>query len=220
MWSFTVKSSFEIHDINHIRRAWSLTCSLVHVNLKVCTSHFFLSQYFVVAILLLECAWNVMAHAQKPDFVFPRNGRVHLNQQGASVQSTAGSRGVGISGSNAGYTMFRGSVKSTGYPLHSSVSLSFPLSCVTVCHHISTEVYLKVKLCVCVCVCCLKIYPINAINNKINPERCRLFISLFSVIYFCVRKENPWMFLFGVKILSMCGCKSLSIFIVRQLLES
>ena len=33
---------------------------------------------------------------------------------GASVQSTAGSRGVCISGSNAGYTKFRGSVKSTG----------------------------------------------------------------------------------------------------------
>ena len=37
---------------------------------------------------------------------------------GASVQSTTGSRGVRISGSNAGYTMFRGSVKGTGYPLH------------------------------------------------------------------------------------------------------
>ena len=30
---------------------------------------------------------------------------------GASVQSTAGRRGVRISGSNAGYTMFRGSVR-------------------------------------------------------------------------------------------------------------
>jgi hypothetical protein len=37
---------------------------------------------------------------------------------GESVQSTAGSRGVRISDSNAGYTMFRGSVKSTGYLLH------------------------------------------------------------------------------------------------------
>ena len=46
---------------------------------------------------------------------------------GASVQSTTGSRGVRISGSNAGYTMFRGSVKSTGYPLHSPVSPSLPL---------------------------------------------------------------------------------------------
>ena len=56
-----------------------------------------------------------------------RNGRVHLNRQGASVQSNTGSRDVHISGSNAGYTMFRGSVKSTGYPLHSPVSPSIPL---------------------------------------------------------------------------------------------
>jgi len=60
---------------------------------------------------------------------------------GASVQSTAGSRGVRIGGSNAGYTMFRGSVKSTGYPLHSPVTPSLPLPCVTVCHHISTGLY-------------------------------------------------------------------------------
>ena len=48
---------------------------------------------------------------------------------GASVQSTTGSRGVRISGSDVGYTTFRGSVKSTGYPLHSPVSpsLSPPL---------------------------------------------------------------------------------------------
>jgi len=37
--------------------------------------------------------------------------------------------------------MFRGSVKSTGYPLHSPVSSALPLPCVTVCHHISTGVY-------------------------------------------------------------------------------
>ena len=60
---------------------------------------------------------------------------------GASVQSTTGSRGVSISSSNAGYTMFRGSVKSTGYPLHSSVSPALPLPCVTVCHQTSTVVY-------------------------------------------------------------------------------
>jgi len=60
----------------------------------------------------------------------------------ASVQSTAGSRGVRISGSNAGYTTFRGSVKGTGYPLHSPVSPSLSLPCVTVYHHISTGVYL------------------------------------------------------------------------------
>ena len=67
-----------------------------------------------------------MAHAQKPDFVLRRKGRVHLNRQGASVQSTTGSRGVRIGGSNAGYNMFRGSVKSTGYPFNSPVSPSLP----------------------------------------------------------------------------------------------
>ena len=51
-----------------------------------------------------------------------------------------------ISGSNAGYTMFRGSVKGTGYPLHSPVSPSLPLPRVTVCHHISTGVYTRVTL--------------------------------------------------------------------------
>jgi hypothetical protein len=60
---------------------------------------------------------------------------------GASVQSTTGSRVVLISGTNAGYTTFRGSVKGTGYPLHSLVSPSLPLPCVTVCHHISTGLY-------------------------------------------------------------------------------
>jgi len=60
---------------------------------------------------------------------------------GASFQSTSGSRGVRINGSNAGYTMFRGSVKGTGYPLHSSVSLSLSLTCVTVYHHVSAGVY-------------------------------------------------------------------------------
>jgi len=37
--------------------------------------------------------------------------------------------------------MFRGSVKGTGYPLHSPGSPSLPLLCVTVCHHVSTGLY-------------------------------------------------------------------------------
>jgi hypothetical protein len=49
---------------------------------------------------------------------------------GASVQSTNGSRGLRISGSNVGYTMFRSSVKSTAthsirhFPLHFPSSAS------------------------------------------------------------------------------------------------
>jgi len=58
-----------------------------------------------------------------------------------SVLSTAGNRVVRISGSNSRHTMFRCSVKSTGYPLHSPVYPSLPLPCVTVCHHISDGFY-------------------------------------------------------------------------------
>jgi hypothetical protein len=68
-------------------------------------------------------------------------GGIRVTSEGASIQSTTGSRVVRTSGSNAGYTMFQGSVKGTGYPLHSSVSPSLPLPCVTVCHDISTGLY-------------------------------------------------------------------------------
>jgi hypothetical protein len=61
---------------------------------------------------------------------------------GASVQSTTGSRGVRISGSNAGYTMFRGSARVLATHSIRQFSPSLPLLCVTVCHHISTGLYL------------------------------------------------------------------------------
>jgi hypothetical protein len=35
-----------------------------------------------------------MAHVQKPDLVFRRNERVHLNRRGASVPSTTGTAEV------------------------------------------------------------------------------------------------------------------------------
>jgi len=95
---------------------------------------------------VLDCIWNVMAHTQKPDFVFRQNGRVRLNRLGrrfirllaAEVCTSAF-----MVGSNAWYTMFRGGVKGTGSLLlaTSPVSPSLPLPCVTVCHHISTGLY-------------------------------------------------------------------------------
>jgi len=174
----------------------------------------FLCQNVLWEVKWVEASWNVVAHAQKPDFIFRWNGQVHLNQQGrqrsrplaAKVCASAvvmldtprsevvwrvltthcirqfplhfPSRAspcaitfqlestsllivneqvhlyrwgrqfsrllaaeVRISGNNAGYTTFRGSVKGTGYPLHSPVSPSLPLLCVTVCRHISTGYY-------------------------------------------------------------------------------
>jgi len=77
-----------------------------------------------------------MAHAQKPDLVFQRNGRVHLNRREVSVQSPTGSRRVRISGSNgsnAGYTMFRGRVQDYWLP---NALVCFPFTSPTVRHRV------------------------------------------------------------------------------------
>jgi len=84
-------------------------------------------------------------------FRLPAKQTSPFKSAGVSVLSTTGSRGVGIGGSNAGYTMFRGSVKGTGYTLHSPVSPSLTLPCVTVCQYISTGVY-KLNVIICIAV--------------------------------------------------------------------
>jgi len=85
-----------------------------------------------------------MAHGQKPDFVFPRDGRVHLNRHELSVQSTTGRRAVHISLQGLYCScepVFCSHVTLTGYPLHCLVSPTLLLPCVTLCHHISKAVY-------------------------------------------------------------------------------
>jgi len=74
-------------------------------------------------------------------FRLSTKGTSPFKSAGESVQSTTGSRGVRNSGTNGGYTMFRGSVRGTSYPLHSLVSPSLSLPFGTVCHHISAGVY-------------------------------------------------------------------------------
>ena len=76
----------------------------------------------------------MMAQAQKPDFFLRRNGRMHLNRQGRQLSRLLAAEVC----ASAVVMLFRGSVKGTGYPLHSPVSPSLPLPCVTVYHHIST----------------------------------------------------------------------------------
>ena len=82
-----------------------------------------------------------MAHAHKSDFVFQRNGRVHLNRRGESVQSNTGCRGVRVSGQTLARPCSEVEYNSSGYPLQSPISPSLPLSSVTVCHHVSNGLY-------------------------------------------------------------------------------
>jgi hypothetical protein len=78
-----------------------------------------------------------MAHAQKPDFVFRRNGRVHLNRQGRQFSRLLAAE-VCASAVVMLDTPSSEVVKGTGYPLHSPDSSSLHLPCVTVYHRVST----------------------------------------------------------------------------------
>jgi len=102
------------------------------------------NKIFISLRMLVEHVWNVMAHAQKLDLVFQRNERVHLNWPGGQFSwllaaEVCASAVVMVVTLDTPCSEVE--CKTTGYPLHSRVSPSLPLPCVTVCHHISTELY-------------------------------------------------------------------------------
>jgi hypothetical protein len=79
-----------------------------------------------------------MAHAQKPYFVFRRNGRVHLNRQGRQFSRLPAAEvcasAVVILDTPCSEVVWR--------VLATHSIRQFPLlPCVTVCHHVSTELY-------------------------------------------------------------------------------
>jgi len=65
-----------------------------------------------------------MAHAQKPDFVYRRNGRVHLNRRGRQFSRLLAAEVCVSAVCNAEYTTFRWSVRVLAthsirqFPLH------------------------------------------------------------------------------------------------------
>jgi len=88
--------------------------------------------------------WNMMAHTQKSDLVFQQKGRVHLNWQGGQFSWLLAAEvcaSVVVTVVMLGTPCSEVERKTTGYPLHSHVSSSLPLPCVTMCHQVSTELY-------------------------------------------------------------------------------
>jgi hypothetical protein len=103
-------------------------------------------EYHVTCAILwnvVDCFWNVMAHAQKPDFVFRRNRRVHLNRPGEGGQFSRLLAGELCTSACRVCTVLLVQACVDAYWLPTPFSC-FPLllhPCVTVCHHISTGVY-------------------------------------------------------------------------------
>ena len=93
-----------------------------------------------VACPAVDCVWKVMAHAQKPDFVFRRNGRVHLNRRGRQFSRLLAAEvwpsAVVMLDTQCSELVWRALATHSirQFPLH------FP-SRASVCHHISTGLY-------------------------------------------------------------------------------
>jgi hypothetical protein len=84
----------------------------------------------------------------KHDFVFQRKGPVHSKQRGCQVsQAVAGElcTSLFIHGSNTGQAVIFCLFSLAGYPLHSTVSPTLPLTCITVCHQVSILLYIGVN---------------------------------------------------------------------------
>ena len=104
------------------------------------------SSYISHMIAVGRCHLKCDGTRAETRFRLSAKGASPFKSEGASVQSTTGNRGVRISGSNGGYTMFRGTVKGTGYPLYSTVSPSLPIPCATVCHHNLTGICISRRI--------------------------------------------------------------------------
>jgi hypothetical protein len=95
---------------------------------------------------MVEASWNVMTHAQKPDFFFRRNGRVHLNRRGCQFSRLLAAEvcasAVVMLDTPCSEVVRR--VLATHsirqFPLH------FPSRAWTMCHHISTGLSSKTAI--------------------------------------------------------------------------
>jgi len=78
-----------------------------------------------------------MAHAQKPDLVFQRNGRVHLNRRGCQF-----SRLLAVEECGSADISCIDRVPTYSGRLLATYSIRiFPLPCVTVCHQVLNALY-------------------------------------------------------------------------------
>ena len=96
--------------------------------------------FIFIASWLVEQKRNVMAHAQKPDLVFQRNGRVRLYRRGCQFSRLLTAEVC----ASAVVMLDRPcpiQCPTAGYPLHSPFSPSLLHPCVSVCHHIPFLLY-------------------------------------------------------------------------------
>jgi hypothetical protein len=75
---------------------------------------------------LLEASWNVMAHAQKPDFFFRRKGRVRLNWRGRRFSRLLAAELCASAVVMLDTPCSEAECKTAGYPLFRHFPLHYP----------------------------------------------------------------------------------------------
>ena len=141
-----------LRNIPEERRSQPDSCSLVKIDSPLLSSSLYFTEcthkvYFQIrfSIAHIRLCLKCDGTCAETRFRLSAKRTSPFKSASESVPSTTGSQGVRISGSNAGYNILRGGVKGTGYALYSPVSSSLPVPCVTVCHHISTGLYLPLS---------------------------------------------------------------------------
>jgi len=96
--------------------------------------------YVLESVWKLFVVWNVMAHAQKPDFAFRRNGRVHLNCRRRQFSQL-----LAADVCTSALVMLdtpRSKVVWRVLATHSIRQFPPHFPCVTVCHQVSKPLYI------------------------------------------------------------------------------
>jgi hypothetical protein len=146
-------------------------------------------------LAVVDCVWKVMVHAQKQDFVFRRNGRVHLNRRGRQFSRLLAAE---VCASAVVMLHTPGSeVVWRVLTTHSirQFALHFPPPpCVTVCHPLSTGPYMiffllptheiPAFISFCPSSSCLIYFPFVQINY--SESRYIFLISFFLQYYFFI----------------------------------
>jgi hypothetical protein len=161
---------------------------------------------------LLDCIWNVMAHVQKPDFVFRRNGRVHLNRQGRQFSRLLAAE-VCIS---AVAMLDTPCSEVVWWVLATHSICQFPLhfpSWASPCHHVSTGLYHQhtyTGVCTCTSVTCssscYKRHSHHLTNLWCNNSTCLSFLKAAPTCTSRLRQPSYIIFFGILLVISTTAC--------------
>ena len=120
---------------------WHSECDPMQWDIFVPVFHTDMMQAAGYCRIQVDCVWNMMAHVQKPDFIFQRNGPVHKNRRGHQF-----SRLLAAKACTSAVVMLDITCSEVVWRVLAAHYIrlfppSLPLLCITMCHRISAGLY-------------------------------------------------------------------------------